>query len=50
MVRHTIAAIFRLMANPAERKELQLTAALTPESGGYVAQCLEVDVASRTAS
>jgi len=25
----------------------QLTAALTPEDGGYVAQCLEVDVASQ---
>ena len=26
---------------------MRLTAALTPEEGGFVAQCLEVDVASQ---
>lgn len=30
------------------KKTIQrLTAAITPEDGGYVAQCLEVDVASQ---
>ena len=32
---------------PAGRRDFQFTAALTPEDGGYVAQCLEVDVASQ---
>lgn len=26
---------------------MRLTASITPESGGYVSQCLEVDVASQ---
>lgn len=29
---------------------MRLTAALTPEEGGFVAQCLEVDVASEGAT
>jgi predicted RNase H-like HicB family nuclease len=32
---------------PRRSRALRLTAALTPEGGGYVAQCIEVDVASQ---
>jgi predicted RNase H-like HicB family nuclease len=32
---------------PPSGQSIRLTAALTPEGGGYVARCLEVEVASQ---